>query len=254
MSSLSGFFHTVISPVSYTYKELSRLCCMLYLDKAAETAFRFFHSYGNSPKDLAKVLQVLGSWTVIICDRKGAPNETAQKVSSFAKQAKCFISLAGLPAQFSKTTGVCPEPSAQKVSARSLEKIIGDCSGLYNSMFDSVSLLSALGLVSSKTRVFEVLQLGNSFSTTLGAFQRLKGDTYQLRRKEVTSRERWQNIVKLIGNFTVLALGALPLSNGFKNCSALAKNSIMLRLSTITVITNLLDKHIPASFPSNSRF
>lgn len=250
MSCSSVFFHTVISPVSHTYKGLGRLCCMLYLDKVAETAFRFFHSYGNSPKDLAKALQVLSCWTVIICDKKGSPNELAQKVSSFAKQAKCFISLAGLPAQFSRTTGMYLEPSAKNVPARSLEKILGDCAGLYNSVFDSVSLLNALGFVSSKTKVYEVLQFGNGLSTTLGSLQRLKGDTGQLRKKEVALREQVQNIVKLIGNLAILALGALPFSSGFKNCSAHVQNSIMLRLSTIVVITNLLDKHIPATFPS----
>lgn len=252
MSSPSVFFHAVVSPVSCVYGGLGQLCRVAYLDRVAETAFRFFRSYGNSPKDLAKAVQTLASWAVAICDKRGSPNTEAQKVSDFAKQVKCFISLASLPAQLTQTVGICPEaPEAveQPRPARGIREIIGECTGLYSSVFDSVSLLSCFGVMSSKTRAFETLKLGNNVSTILGSVQRLKGDALEIHGHGVRSRRGRENAVKLIGNLAVLALGFLPLLSGFKACSSLASPNIMLRISTIAVISNLLDKHIPRSLP-----
>jgi hypothetical protein len=243
MSAVSGILHAVVSPLSYAYKKSGDLCHIVYLDRIAEAAFRFFQSYGNSPKDFAKVLQVLGSWIEIVCDGKAPINETARKVSDFAKQAKCFLSLAGLCTQFADTVG---ELSIKGLSeAEGLKKMVGKCTGLYSSVFDSISLLSAFELVSPNTRAFRALKLGNSLSTILGATVRLRDDTYKLHSAGVRSRDGWKSAIKLIGNSAVFALGILPLSSSFKNCRA--GNSIMLRLSTVTVITNLIDKHIPAS-------
>lgn len=254
-------------------------CRTLYLDKIGAVAFRFFRSYGNAPKDLAKVICVVGTWTAAICGKRGAfdGQETAKKVSAFAKQAKCFLSFAGIWKQSANIFGDLAvfrartqEPNEPLIefderpdhdprdhflinifTVPGLKAIINNGSAMCSTIFESVSLFSVLGLVSSKTRFFEVMRTGNCVATILGASLRFGGEGYQLRgqygQRRLRSTSALESTVKLIEHAAVLALGGLPLTPWFKNSSGDLRDRVMLGFSTAAVITNLFHKHIPAS-------
>ena len=271
-----------LSAVDATMNVLDSKCRSAYLDKIGMGIFRFFKSYGNEPKDLAKVVSVTGAWTAAICEDRGAFTgwETAKKVSDFAKQAKCFLSFAGIWKQSAKIVNELSVFRARKASQvpsevliqledqppvqnnrdhflvniftlSGLKALIGSSSTAYSAIFDSISLFSALGLVSSKTRFFEVMKTGNCMATILGASLRFGKEGYQLHGQYgqggFRSTSTLKSTIQLLEHAFVFALGALPFTPWFKECSVISQSSTMLRLSTATVITNLFHKHIPAS-------
>lgn len=269
VSPASGFFNRIIfQPVCYVWETSVQLSERTGLNKAAQIGFNFFKSYGDAPKDLAKAFQVIGEWVVIICEKKGVLNglETAQKVATFAKQAKCFLSFSGICTQLVRAkdalaslitpqhvgNGDLPGVHAQRrgfFTARSVKTLIEQGSGLCASAFDSITLLSVLGIMSSKNKYLPAIKIGACVATVLGASVRLGNDTGGLygayAQGRFRSRTNWENVISLTGNAAVLALGAIPLLINFKGYKPSA--NLFLKLGTLSVLSTLINKHIPRS-------
>ncbi|MGL5626652.1 MAG: hypothetical protein ACRDDW_03920 [Candidatus Rhabdochlamydia sp.] len=269
-SPTSGFFNRIIfQPACCVWETSVQLSERTGLTKAAQVGFNFFKSYGDAPKDLAKAFQVMGEWVVIICEKKGALNglNTAQKVATFAKQAKCFLSFSGICSQLVKAkdalaslirpqqvmNGELPGAHAQQrrgfFTVRSVKTLIEQGSGLCASAFDSITLLSVLGIMSSKNKYLPAIKIGACVATILGASMRLGSDTGGLygeyAQGRFRSRNNWENAISLTGNAAILVLGAIPLLINFKGYKP--TNNLILKLGTISVLSTLINKHIPRS-------
>lgn len=265
-SPISNFFNqTVVSPFKYAWDKSMELLEMTGVNKAAQVSFRFFKSYGDNPKDLAKGFQVLGEWVVVFCKKKSAFNglETAQKIVDVSKQAKCFLSFSGICSQLVKVKDALvgaerPIPNGRlpqhvnppPETARILKEIIDTGSGLCANAFDTITLLSVLGLISSKNKYMPAIKIGTWIATVLGAAARLGSDASSLHGEyaqgRLRSRTSWEKTVSIAGNIAVFSLGAFPLLERFKGYTPLDKN-FFLKLSTISTLSTLFSKHIPRS-------
>lgn len=261
-SPISSFLNnTIVSPVQYAWKEFTQLSEKIGLTKAAQIGFRIFKSYGDEPKDLAKAFQVLGEWSVVFFEKKSAFKglETAQKVAAFSKQAKCFLSFSGICTQLVKARDAIvsqQEPKTLQIqqertifTATTLKTVIDKGTGLCASAFDTITLLSFLGFISSKNKHVSTLKIGNCIATVLGATARLGSDANHLRgeyaKEGLRSRSSWEKTVSIVGHIAVLSLGALPLLEHFKGYKT--DKSSFLMLGTASVLSTLFSKHIPRS-------
>jgi hypothetical protein len=250
MSSPVSIFlnNTVILPAQYMWKTSIQLSEKAGLTKAAQIGFRFFKSYGDNPKDLAKVFQVLGEWIIVFYKKNSAFNglETARKIVDFSKQTKYFLSFSGICSQLVKMKTV--------FTAGSLKGIIDTGSRLCASAFDTITLLSVLGLISSKNKYIPAIKIGACMATVLGAVAHLGSDASNLHGEYVQgrlrSRSSWEKTVSIAGHAAVFSLGALPLLERFKGYTPLDKN-FFLKLSTISALSTLFSKHIPRSLLLN---
>lgn len=255
-SPVSSFLNkTVILPGQYVCGKFTQLSERVGLTKAAQIGFRFFKSYGDEPKDFAKAFQVLGEWTVVFCEKKSTFKgfETAQKVAAFSKQAKCFLSFSGICTQLVKARDALAPLQNQQgrtiFTATALKTVIDKGTGLCASAFDTITLLSSLGLISSKNKHMSAIKVGNCIATVLGAISRLGSDANHLRGEyaqgNLRSRTSWEKTVSIVGNVAVFSLGALPLLERFKGYKA--DKNFFLKLSTASVLSTLFSKHIPRS-------
>jgi hypothetical protein len=264
----SFFNNAVIEPAQCAWKTSMRLSEKVGLTKAAQVGFRFFKSYGDNPKDLAKAFQVLGEWVVVFCKKKSAFNglETAQKIVDVSKQAKCFLSFSGICSQLVKVKTalvgpehplpngvphcVNPQPERNIFTARALKEVIDTGSGLCANAFDTVTLLSVLGLISSKNKYMPAIKIGTWIATVLGAIARLGDDGNKLHGEyaqgNLRSRNGWEKTVSIAGHAAVFSLGAFPLIDRFKGYKP-SDDNFFLKLSTISVLSTLFSKHIPKS-------
>ena len=272
-SPIPSFFNNaIIVPAQCMWKTSMQLSEKVGLTKAAQVGFRFFKSYGDNPKDLAKAFQVLGEWVVVFCKKKSAFNglETAQKIVDVSKKAKCFLSFSGICSQLVKVKTAlvgpehplpngaphCANPQSERniFTARALKEVIDTGSGLCANAFDTVTLLSVLGLISSKNKYMPAIKIGTWIATVLGAIARLGSDVNDLHggytQGRLRSRTSWEKTVSIVGNVAVFTLGALPLLERFKVYTPLDKN-FFLKLSTVSVFSTLFSKHIPRSLLLN---
>ncbi len=268
-SPVSSFFNNaVILPAQYMWETSMQLSEKVGLTKAAQIGFRFFKSYGDNPKDLAKVFQVLGEWVVVFCKKNSAFNglETAQKIVDVSKQAKCFLSFSGICSQLVKVKDALvgprnpllngvpsqhnPQLERNIFTARSLKEVIDTGSGLCASAFDTITLLSVLGFISSKNKYMPAIKIGTCVATVLGAVARLGSDASSLHGEyaegHLRSRTGWEKTVSIVGHVAVFSLGAFPLLERFKGYTPLDKN-FFLKISTVSALSTLFSKHIPRS-------
>lgn len=258
---VTQFFDTVSATCKYTLNKPMEFGEKAGLNKVARIGFRFFKSFGDKPKDFAKLLQVLGSWVVVVCDKKGAvdASETAQKVSDFAKYAKCFLSFCGIWSQLGGSlrpqvveNGHPPQlqnqPARNGFTSAAVKTVINTGSMLCASACDSVSLFHFLGLVSAKNKYFEGLKIVNCIATVLAMTMLLKKDAIALHGEceqgHFISRNNWENAISLIGNGVVFSFGFFPLLEKAGYWKGFLKNN-NLYFTTMSVITNFISKHVP---------
>ncbi|KAG6558849.1 hypothetical protein RHABOEDO_000415 [Candidatus Rhabdochlamydia oedothoracis] len=237
----------VALPVQYIWHVSEKIG----LNKAMQIGFKFFKSYGDEPKDLAKLFQVFSEWAVVLCKNKSTFKgfETAQKVAAFSKQAKCFLSFSGICTQLVKARNALVPLIEQErtFTATALKTVIDQGTGLCASAVDIITLLNLLGFISSKNKYMSAIKIGNCIATVLGAISRLGSDANNLQEEyaqgRLVSRASWKKTVSILGHVAVFSLGALPLLERFKGYKPLDKN-FFLKLSTVSVLSTLFNKHI----------